>query len=186
VSPSCARAAGRLAAYLSDSLAAEERREVREHLRLCASCRDAAARVDPTALFAGLPREDVAAEDVARVVAAVRAGIAWKEAERKLPRRRRPFARIGSAAAVLLMTLLLPAGLRTSREEAAPPGPPGAAARPVSASAPGRPAPAAAGFATLAEPTEVGGPGRDATIYDWTPGSGQPRVVWIVDRSLDI
>jgi hypothetical protein len=26
----------------------------------------------------------------------------------------------------------------------------------------------------------------DATIYDWNPGGGQPRVVWIVDRSLDI
>ena len=26
----------------------------------------------------------------------------------------------------------------------------------------------------------------DATIYDWSPGAGQPRVVWIVDRSIDI
>jgi len=34
----------------------------------------------------------------------------------------------------------------------------------------------------------TGGASRsiDATIYDWNPGGGQPRVVWIVDRSLDI
>ncbi len=38
---------------------------------------------------------------------------------------------------------------------------------------------------------EASGPAKgnlpaDATIYDWNPGGGQPRVVWIVDRSLDI
>lgn len=38
---------------------------------------------------------------------------------------------------------------------------------------------------------EAGGPAKgnlpaDATIYDWNPGGGRPRVVWIVDRSLDI
>jgi hypothetical protein len=25
-----------------------------------------------------------------------------------------------------------------------------------------------------------------ATVYDWNPGAGEPRVVWIVDGSLDI
>jgi hypothetical protein len=24
-----------------------------------------------------------------------------------------------------------------------------------------------------------------ATVYDWNPGGDEPRVVWIVDRSLD-
>ncbi|MEO8189354.1 MAG: anti-sigma factor [Acidobacteriota bacterium] len=62
---------------------------------------------------------------------------------------------------------------------------------------------AAAGAIAIGSPTatarpfspfaEASAPGRqrqkvpaDATIYDWNPGGGQPRVVWIVDRSLDI
>ncbi|MEP7131894.1 MAG: anti-sigma factor [Acidobacteriota bacterium] len=59
-----------------------------------------------------------------------------------------------------------------------------------SASAIGGPAATARPFSPFAE---ASAPGRqrqkvpaDATIYDWNPGGGQPRVVWIVDRSLDI
>jgi len=40
-------------------------------------------------------------------------------------------------------------------------------------------------FAEASGPAKRKLPG-DATIYDWNPGGGQPRVVWIVDRSLDI
>jgi len=40
-------------------------------------------------------------------------------------------------------------------------------------------------FAEASGPVKRKVPG-DATIYDWNPGGGQPRVVWIVDRSLDI
>ncbi len=57
-----------------------------------------------------------------------------------------------------------------------------------SAAAIGGPAATARPFSPFAE---ASAPGRqkvpaDATIYDWNPGGGQPRVVWIVDRSLDI
>jgi hypothetical protein len=35
---------------------------------------------------------------------------------------------------------------------------------------------------------EIGTPSSDSTIYDWNPSAGreEPRVVWIVDRGLDI
>jgi hypothetical protein len=37
-------------------------------------------------------------------------------------------------------------------------------------------------------PAEAGLPSSSATVYDWNPGAGreEPRVVWIVDRGLDI
>ncbi|MFY9550855.1 MAG: hypothetical protein WAU32_06865, partial [Thermoanaerobaculia bacterium] len=45
---------------------------------------------------------------------------------------------------------------------------------------------AALAAATL--PAESAVPAGDATVYDWNPGAGreEPRVVWIVDRGLDI
>jgi hypothetical protein len=35
---------------------------------------------------------------------------------------------------------------------------------------------------------EPEGAPAEATVYDWSPGAGreEPRVVWIVDRGLDI
>ena len=35
---------------------------------------------------------------------------------------------------------------------------------------------------------ETEGVSNDATVYEWSPGAGreEPRVVWIVDRGLDI
>jgi hypothetical protein len=90
-----------------------------------------------------------------------------------------------SAAAAVALTLLVPAApaprspmdaLRTERE----------AVRRSFAPA-GNPAPATAG-----EILEKAGGTRkypaDATIYDFSPGAGEgePRVVWIVDRSIDI
>jgi hypothetical protein len=79
---------------------------------------------------------------------------------------------MASAAAVAAMTLVLPGSSRST-------GP--VAARPPAVS----PAP---GFSPAARTAPSATFPGDATIYDWNPGAGteEPRVVWIVDRSLDI
>jgi hypothetical protein len=111
------------------------------------------------------------------VLAGVRAGIALAETERRVGRSRRRsrrrLAAIASAAALAAMTLVLP----------------GSGRRPVESVA--RTAPVAApepGFAPAAGKAPAATFPSDATIYDWNPGtaSQEPRVVWIVDRSLDI
>ena len=180
----CERTAERLPAFVADTLPEADRRDLRGHLRTCPACRVRAVEVDPTLLFSALPEEEVSSRDVARVLDGVRAGIAWRERERKMPRRRARAARFVSAAAVVATTLLLPAGLRLTRDEPASAGSAAVASRP----APGapRPEPVSRELAKLAAPDEKDQSSNGATIYDWTPGSGQPRVVWIVDRSLDI
>src|SRR5262249_43817898 len=108
-------------------------------------------------------------------------GIALRQAERKLageaPRRRRGIAAT-AAAAVIAFSLLVPGsnsrhGTRREASNLAPArvraqGPMGPVASPAAPTVPTSKFPA------------------DATIYDWSSGAGEPRVVWIVDRSLDI
>jgi hypothetical protein len=79
------------------------------------------------------------------------------------------------------MTLLLPGSARRPAD---------AVAAPIAASAPA-PAvvfPAGRGFSPASEKAPAATFPADATIYDWNPGaaSEEPRVVWIVDRSIDI
>ncbi|MFN2386566.1 MAG: zf-HC2 domain-containing protein, partial [Thermoanaerobaculia bacterium] len=107
MSAACAKARERFSLYGEDRLDAEERREIREHLRACRACVEEAASADPSLLFAALPAEEVTAEEVSRVVSAVRTGVALRRAERKLARSPRRVAAIGSAAAVVTLTLLL-------------------------------------------------------------------------------
>lgn len=167
-----------LPGYLEDALPAADVREFRGHLTSCDTCRDAVVSHEPSLLFTRVTRDEVSPEDVARVLAGVRTGIALHEAERKLTlarsngRRRR--AALGSAAAVAVLTLLLPGTAPRPARTAAT-----AVAPPVEAAAPG--------FAPAARDSGRTFP-ADATIYDWNPGAGveEPRVVWIVDRSLDI
>jgi anti-sigma factor RsiW len=169
----CQQVRRQLPEYLDDALVAGDARAVREHLNVCGACRDDLAATEPTLLFARVSPEDVSAEDVRRVLEGVRTGVALKETERKVAlgraRRRSRIAAMASAAAVAAMTLALPGSSRRTGQ--AP-----VAARPPAAS----PAPGFAPAATF--------PADDATIYDWNPGAGteEPRVVWIVDRSLDI
>jgi anti-sigma factor RsiW len=175
VSGSCDRARASLSGYGLEALSAEDRRAVREHLRGCPECRAAAAEEDPVLLFSAMPEPRVDATEIASVVSSVRAAIAWKEAERRVVssrpvgRSRRRRVRVAAAAAVFLLTLAVPSGLRTpapERDGAAgtPPGDASAVAAPAGAA------------------KASGG----ATVYDWNPGAGEPRVVWIVDGSLDI
>jgi hypothetical protein len=57
---------------------------------------------------------------------------------------------------------------------------------PAPASAPAGDSSVALAPAALSDAAPPASP--DATVYDWNPGAGreEPRVVWIVDRGLDI
>lgn len=177
MSARCDRVRDRVGEYLDDALPAGDVRDFREHLSSCDDCRDHVVSREPSLLFTRVVADEVSADDVARVLSGVRAGIALRETERKLALSRtggrRRVAAIASAAAVAAMTLLLPGAARRPSRTAT------AVSPPVEAAAPGF-APAARGSSRTFP--------ADATIYDWNPGAGveEPRVVWIVDRSLDI
>jgi hypothetical protein len=177
---SCSETRDRFEDYAAEALAREDRCALREHLASCEECRAEAAAADPLFLFARTGGESASASDVSRVLEGVRAGVALKQAERRIgpPASRRRWSAAGAAAAALLLTLLAP-GAPARR------GAPAAAAQRQAAET---------GFAPAAAPAQAlpappGGTQKfpaDATIYDFNPGAGQPRVVWIVDRSIDI
>lgn len=175
---SCGQARALWSAYGEEMLAIDERRAVREHLVQCRSCRDEAASIDASLLFSTAPaisEISVSDEDVARVLAGVRAGVAWKRAERRLARR--PVRTWASVAVLVALAILLP-GNRAGHRSASPAVPSAASAAvqvPMS--------PAASPEVGAAPQTSLP---ASATVYDWNMDSGQPRVVWIVDRSLDI
>jgi anti-sigma factor RsiW len=178
VSAICVQVRGRLPEYLDDALPADDARALRGHLAVCGACREDLAATEPTLLFARVSPEEVSPEDVRRVVEGVRTGVALKETERKLAlgraRRRSRVAAMASAAAVAAMTLMMPGSSRSTVE-------PPIASRPSAASR-------APGFSPAARRAPSTTFPADATIYDWNPAAGteEPRVVWIVDRSLDI
>ncbi len=178
---SCGEVRARFGHYTAEALPAAERRAVRGHLGACAACRDAAAANDPLLIFAASAAAPVRPEETGSVLAAVRAGIALQQAQERLaaPVARRRVGALASAAAALALTLLAP----------------GAPARRAPSVAAEREAvnPSFVPAANPAPPPEIfektGGAGKypaDATIYELNPGAGQPRVVWIVDRSIDI
>lgn len=186
MSASCAEVRDRFDRYVAEHLDSTERREVREHLRVCRACAEQAAVSDPILLFAALPPEEVSAEEVSQVVSSVRTGVALRRAERRLARSPRHLAAIASAAAAVALTLLLPG--RVGRVEKVPES---AAAAPVRL-APVLPARERAAEVPQLIPGAAPAAGErfpaEATIYDWNPGASrdEPRVVWIVDRSLDL
>lgn len=169
----------RFSRYGQELLSEAERREVRDHLAACRACADHAAASDPALLFAAPPAEEVSAEDASRILSAVRTGIELAETQRRLSRPRARRRRVAAAAAVAAFTLLLPGAMRRETE------------RPARVSAATVNQPQAAGpqdDLPAARRSESGTFPAKATIYDWNPGAGkdEPRVVWIVDRSLDI
>jgi hypothetical protein len=209
---SCATARERFASYRDEMLAREERTMVREHLAVCGPCRREASEFDPALLFAAMPPEEVSPAVAAEILAAVRNGIAMKSAEKRIGDASisaTPFRRVSATAAAVVAAVLLawtsgPGGaLRPVSPEAAGPAGPGIAggenltvpmvnansgAHPSRLSLPAERPARAFGGAAFGEPDSArkGNIPADATIYDWNPGGGQPRVVWIVDRSLDI
>ncbi len=182
---SCEESRARFEGYAAELLPREERRAVREHLGACAACRNAAVARDPLFVFAAPPAAPVVPEETARVLSAVRAGIALREAQERLARPAvgRRVGALASAAAALALTLLAP-------------GAPVYRASSSAAAAQAERRPATSSFVPAANPApapeileQTGGEGKypaDATIYELNPGAGQPRVVWIVDRSIDI
>ena len=140
---SCGEVRDRFEAYGSEALAAGERGAVREHLRSCEPCREEASAADPLFLFAGVGAGPVPADATAGVLAAVRAGIALKTAERRLevPTARRRLGALASAAAAVALTLLVPAApaRRAPRDAVATQGGPAEELRAGVEQAPGRP-----------------------------------------------
>ena len=183
MSLTCAEIRVRLQDYAADALSIEERRAVRGHLAGCVSCRKEAVAGDPLFSFVGSGPAPVSFDEGARVLEAVRTGILLRQTERRLeaPARRRRWGALASAAAALVLTLLAPGA--PARREIAKASPARREAMKMGLVPAAGPAPAGEVF------PGTGGTQKypaDATIYDWNPGAGQPRVVWIVDRSIDI
>jgi anti-sigma factor RsiW len=173
--------------YLADSLPAPQRRILREHLAACAECRRAAVEKDPSFAFARpFAAEPLAEAEGARILAAVRTGVAFRQTEQRIRRAsgRRIAGSAAAAAATLALAVLIPGGGSARRVQTAgarPAATPAAAAQAAAA----RPLPVPPQGARPVEPAVST---SEATIYDLNPGAGreEPRVVWIVDRGLDI
>jgi len=180
VSVDCRALPARLDAYRRDDLADGDRRAFRRHLAECAECRSEAIASEPTLVFAVAPAETVGEAEARTILENVRAALAVREAARRLeraaPRARRAAAGLG-VAAILALAFSAPLARRPRTIAAG-------AARP----------PAPSGIAGAAN--RIVRPGGDepsmpatATIYEWNPGTASPedpKIVWIVDRSLDL
>jgi len=169
--------------YLGDALPAPQRKMLREHLAACAECLGAAAAKDASFLFARPMPGEVAPDETARILLGVRAGVGHIETERRIAAAtRRRFAGVAAAAAAAVVALLVltrPGGSDARRE-------PGTAALPAPVPSPG--ASISSGLAPAGLPAEAASTSSGATVYDLNPGAdrAEPRVVWIVDRGLDI
>ncbi len=164
--------------YAADRLPAPQRRILRDHLAACPECRALAAAQDATFLFARpFPAEELPVAQAARILGNVRTAVAFAQTEariRRTTRRRVTLSSAAAAAAFAALLLLAPSsGARRSQTVAA--------ARPT-------PTAESSAIAPAALPAEGDGSSAEAFVYDWNPGAGreEPRVVWIVDRGLDI
>jgi hypothetical protein len=90
---------------------------------------------------------------------------------------------VASAAAAIALAALLAPAVSSHRETASPVASANAGLRVTAAAE--RAVPAAGVAPAAAEPAASG---SSATVYELNPGAGreEPRVVWIVDRGLDI
>jgi hypothetical protein len=185
VSPICSILRGSFEDYQKDALPAPQRKMLREHLSACAECREQAIAQEPAFLFARPLREEVGAPEAERILASVRTGVALMETERRIRSSRRRFAgSAAAAAAVAALVLLTPVRGGRNTQTLPLPLPLPAAGGPVAVTRIESPAPPDSSLAA-AEP--AANP-AEATVYEWNPGAGreEPRVVWIVDRGLDI
>ena len=179
MSEACRSFEARVDAYREDRLGGDERRAWREHLAACAACRDAAIAAEPTLVFAVAPPAAAVDDAQARAILEnVKAAIAVRDAARRAKsgtRRGRRAAAALATAAALALAFSAPLSRRRAPAAAArsavPAGIAGAANRIV------RPG--------SEEPSMP----ASATIYEWNPGTTSPedpKIVWIVDRSLDL
>jgi hypothetical protein len=142
--------------------------------------------LDPAAVF-GLalsPQPPVSAEDSREILENVRIAIAIRQASRKIERPpagglgvRRTAAAV-AAAALLSLTASSPMTRRSVSSASHSPA--------------ARPAPAPSAFARAAASSDRSDDAlapATATVYEWNPGANSPddpKIVWIVDRSLDL
>ncbi|MGE5414974.1 MAG: zf-HC2 domain-containing protein [Syntrophomonadaceae bacterium] len=172
--------------YRSDALPAPQRRILRDHLAACAECRETALSFDASLVFARRVEEEVSPEESAAILSSVRTGVAHIETERRLRRRTlgRPAAAVAAAAA--LLALIVPAV--RPRPEANTASTARIASAAVRVTAPAAVAVTSTGLEPAAIPADAGTASSSATVYELNPGGGreEPRVVWIVDRGLDI
>jgi hypothetical protein len=173
--------------FLSDSLGRADRAAATDHVRSCADCRLRALERDPSAVFrlAASPEPSVSEDETRRILENVRVAIAIREASRKIEQApaggmgmRRTAAAL-AAAALLSLTASSPMS-RTSRRAASP-------ARESSAREAS--APSAFARAAASERSDDALAPATATVYEWNPGANSPddpKIVWIVDRSLDL
>ena len=190
MSPLCALLHSSFADYAADTLPAPQRRILREHLIACPPCRELAAAEDLTLLFARSIREEIPEAQQQQILATVRTGVSLMESQRRIGRSsRRRLGGVAAAAAVAALVLLIPgSAIRrfpapSAAGRASTPG--GSAPAPSTAAA-AIPADGALQPVALGETVEPASSG--ATVYNWNPGAAreEPRVVWIVDRGLDI
>lgn len=185
--PVCTIVRASFADYLRDALPAPQRKMLRDHLASCPACRIAAVAADPTLRFAvPAPVIDAIPEGMANdILAAVRTGVDLLETERRLTRPRR--LRVSSrAAAAVAALVLLSSGWGILRSRPRTDAFVAGAGAPERSSSP-LPLPQAAAVQPAGLAAEAPA-SSEATVYDWNPGAGreEPRVVWIVDRGLDI
>jgi len=178
VSALCPILRSSFADYAADRLPPPQRRILREHLAACPECGALAAAQDATLLFARpFPTEELPAADAARILGNVRTAVAFAQTEARIRRTTRRRATLSSAAAAAALAALLLLA-------------PASGARRPPAVAVARPTPPAESPALSPAARTPAGEAisADATVYDWNPGAGreEPRVVWIVDRGLDI
>ena len=176
--------APRLDSYLADALDRAERSAATEHLRSCADCRLRALEIDPSVVFrlALSAGPAVSEEESRQILENVRVAISIRQASRRIepapagPGMRRTAAAL-AAAALLSLTVSSPKARR-----------PASAAR-VSSAAAAAPSPSAFARATAPDRSDEALAPATATVYEWNPGANSPddpKIVWIVDRSLDL
>ena len=185
--------------YRRDALPAPQRRILRDHLAVCAECRALAAAEDSTMLFARSFAAEALPEDESRqILDNVRTAVTFAQTERRIRRTsRRRIASAAAAAAAFGALLLMAPGGGTDRVdtqvaaiEEADEAAPAPTAADADRSSPSEVSASFAALPSLVQPAalETEGVSNDATVYEWSPGAGreEPRVVWIVDRGLDI
>lgn len=189
----CERFRSDLPAYLDDALAGETRTELRRHLGDCGMCRQFAVEREPSLLFAAPAVEavDLDERESRQILEAVRGAVALRQAAARLEKPhagrapgRAAAAAIAAAAVGSLLFWSLPRHHTAPGQIAAvaPVMIPQATAAVTLKSSGSRPVFPQAPGDTAVTPAS-------ATVYEWTPASGDvkdPKIVWIVDRSLDI
>jgi hypothetical protein len=179
VTPDCRSLRGRWNAYAADRLAPADHRAFRQHIAACVSCQRAALEEDPVRIFAASRPEELAPEQARAILDNVRAAVAIRQASRRIrPHSARRRSRQALAAASLALLALVPSLSYRRR-------PPAPVADPRASEIAPEPS---------AQLPPVDGPDAmvpaSATIYEWNPtraaGDDGPKIVWIVDRSLDI